>query len=226
MLAKIFSSTVVGLSAIPVTVEVDVADGLPGVTIVGLPDTTVRESKDRIKSALKNSQFAWPQSRITVNLAPADVRKEGSAFDFPIALGLLVASRQLEPSFFADSVVLGELALDGTLRPVPGVLPITLALTGGTKKLLLPAANAPEAAVVDGVAVYPIHHLNQAISFLKGTEKLEPLKLSLDKVFGSICPDEMDFSKVKGQQVAKRAIEVAVIFGVDIFHSVPPGRRR
>ncbi len=157
MLAKVETATVVGLSAVPVTVEVDVADGgLPAVTIVGLPDTTVRESKDRIKSAVKNSQFAWPQTRITVSLSPADVRKEGSSFDFPIALGLLAASRQLESESFADTVVLGELALDGTLLPVPGVLPVALRFKGTGKRLLVPVANGPEAAVVDGVGVYPM----------------------------------------------------------------------
>ncbi len=223
MLAKIFTSTVVGLSAVPVTVEVDVADGLPGVTIVGLPDTTVKESKDRIKSALRNTQFAWPQTRITVNLAPADIKKEGSAFDFPIALGLLAASGQLQPEFFTDVVPLGELALDGTLRPVPGALSVALSLKGRGKRLLLPASNAPEAALVEGVAVYPIQHLHQAMAFLKGEEPLSPLAIDPAGFLSGVCADRLDFSEVKGQSLAKRAIEVAVAGGHNLLLMGPPG---
>src|SRR3989338_1162012 len=136
MLAKVQTAAVVGLTAVPVTAEVDVADGLPGIPLVGLPDATVRESKERVRSAIKNAQFAWPQTRITVNLAPADVRKEGSAFDFPVALGLLAASKQLEPESLSDVVALGELALDGGLRPVPGVLAIALSMKGKGKRVL------------------------------------------------------------------------------------------
>ncbi len=223
MLAKIETSTVVGVSAVPVTVEVDVADGLPGVTIVGLPDMAVKESKERIKSALKNSQFAWPQTRVTVNLAPADIRKEGSAFDFPMALGLLAASRQLETDLFADTVALGELALDGALRPVPGVLPIALSLKGRGKRLLLPAANAPEAAVVGGLQVHPIQHLHQAVAFLKKSQEIPPLQVSPGDWMKPALLDGLDFSEVKGQSLAKRALEIAVCGSHNVLFFGPPG---
>ena len=221
MLAKIRSAALVGLSAVPVTVEVDVSDGLPGITIVGLPDATVRESKERIRSAIKNTQLAWPQMRITVNLAPADVKKEGAAFDLPIALGLLAASKQLDPGCFADIVALGELALDGTLRPIPGALPVALSVKG--KKLLLPAANAPEAAVVSGTAVYPIQHLHQAIAFLKGTEQIAPCVGTGQQVLAQRASDGLDFAEVKGQLLAKRALEVAVAGGHNLLLMGPPG---
>lgn len=223
MLAKVQTAAVVGLTAVPVTVEVDVTDGLPGITLVGLPDATVRESKERVRSAIKNTQFAWPQTRVTVNLAPADVRKEGSAFDFPVALGLLAASRQLEPESLGDVVALGELALDGSLRPVPGVLAIALSLKAQGKRLLLPSANAREAAVVGGVRVYALEHLHQAVSFLRGVEAVEPARVELSRSARPSGEPGGDLSEVKGQAVAKRALEVAVAGGHHVLMLGPPG---
>ncbi len=223
MLAKIHTAAVVGLTAVPVTVEVDVADGLPGITLVGLPDATVRESKERVRSAVKNAQFAWPQTRITVNLAPAHVRKEGSAFDLPVALGLLAASRQMEPESLGDVVALGELALDGGLRPVPGVLAIALSLKGRGKRLLLPSANAREAAVVGGLRVYALEHLHQAVSFLRGAQPVEPTRVELSDLRQPPGEPGGDLSEVKGQHVAKRALEVAVAGSHHVLMLGPPG---
>ncbi len=223
MLAKVETAAVVGLTAVPVIAEVDVADGLPGLTIVGLPDTTVRESRERIRSAVKNSRFAWPQTRVTVNLAPADVRKEGSAFDLPVALGLLAASMQLEPEKLADVVALGELALDGGLRPVPGVLAVALGLKGKGKRLLLPAPNAREAAVVEDLAVYPLQNLQQAVGFLRGAQIVAASRPDPCRRAQPSDDAAGDLSEVKGQAVAKRALEVAVAGSHHVLMLGPPG---
>ena len=223
MLARVETAAVVGLSAVPVTAEVDISDGLPALSIVGLPDATVRESKERIRSAIKNSRFAWPQTRLTVNLAPADVRKEGSAFDLAVALGLLAASLQMEPEPLGNVVALGELALDGAVRPVPGALAVALWFKGKGKRLLLPAANAREAAVAEGVEVYAVESLEQAVSFLRGARRLEAVRLDATGLRRAAGDPAGDLCEVKGQLVAKRALEVAVAGGHHVLMLGPPG---
>ena len=225
MLAKVETAAVVGLRAVRVMAEVDVPGrGLPNLVVVGLPDTAVRESKERLRSAIRNSQYAWPGGRVTVNLAPASVRKEGSAFDLPIALGLLAASGPLEPERLAGVVALGELALDGGLRPVPGALAVALALKNTGKRLLLPAENAPEAAMVEGVSVHPLRHLHQAVEFLRGAEPVDPERVEpLARRVERTARDGADLSEVKGQAVARRALEVAVAGSHNLLLIGPPG---
>ena len=152
MLSRILSAATIGIDAKPIEIEVDIARGLPNVTIVGLPDTAIRESRDRVKSAIKNSQFEYPAERITINLAPCDIKKEGPSFDLPIAIGILVASEQIDFNKIKDFVFLGELALNGKIRPIRGALPIAMSLKNSNKKLILPEENTQEASIVGGLS--------------------------------------------------------------------------
>ncbi len=220
MLAVLHSGAIHGIEAIPITVEVDIAPGLPGFSLVGLPDSAVKEARERVFSALKNSGFTVPSRRITVNLAPADVRKEGSAFDLPMALGILAASEQIAGAGLSDVLVLGELALDGGLRPVRGLLSMTLmARKLGLAKVLLPAANTPEAALVSAAQLCPATSLLAAIAWLRGEG--EPAAAPV--------PDETDvntgadFSEIKGQVSAKRALETAAAGGHNFLMLGSPG---
>lgn len=225
MLSYCRSAALNGIEAYDVEIEFDIGSGLPAVVIVGLPDAAVKEAKDRVRSAINNSGFTFPEERITINLAPADTKKEGPSFDLPIALGILSADSIFPAEHLKPYTIIGELSLDGAVRPVKGILPIaTDLLKRGHKKMIVPKDNAMEAGVVEGLEVYPVTCLPECVAFIQGSHKIQPVRVDVETLFEEqYRNDQVDFYDVKGQYHVRRAVEVAIAGAHNILMIGSPG---
>lgn len=224
MLVKTFGSAVCGVDAYTIVMEVDLSTPY-GFVMVGLPDNAVRESKERIMTAIKNVGFEWPRLKLTINMAPAAIRKEGAAFDLGLAIGVLAASRQMRPEEISKYMIMGEVSLDGSLKPIRGALPMAIqARKEGFKGIILPAQNASEAAIVNNLDVIPVGNLREAIGFLNGTQAIDPVTQDTREIFETAqqCAG-VDFSDVSGQVIAKRALEISAAGGHNLIMVGPPG---
>ena len=214
MLSIVKSMSLHGLDGYLVDVQVDISAGMPTWEVVGLPDTTVKESKERVRIAIKNSGFEFPSRKIIINLAPADKRKEGSFFDLPIAIGILLDLLVIKEQKLSNTVFIGELSLDGSLKKVNGILPMCIeAKKLGIKRVIVPKENDLEASIVDGLEIIGVYSLKQLVSYLNGTEKIASTKSNIEEIFKSKPKYSLDFSEVKGQENIKRALEVAAARG-------------